>query len=285
MPTIYLDILLILNIYVNFFLLSATAKFTHTRLPLGRCVLSASLGSLFALIIFLPTMNAFLPLVIKLFAAVVVVWLAFGFKSKKQFLRLVGFFYAINFLFAGVMMALSLLASPNFMMAHNSYFYIDFSLITLVVSTIVAYFSISLLRFFLDRKACAEEKYTVIITNIGKTVTLSALSDTGNTLVDVFTGQCVIICSGGKLPLPAEYVELAIDDPEELSRFVLSHKGMRLLPFSTISGSGLLPVFAPEKVCIKGENAGIIKCVNALIGINFNQIGDYDAIFNPTILA
>lgn len=285
MYTIYVDVLLVLNIYVNFFLLKATAKFTHTRLGICRCVLSSAVGSLFALIILLPSMNAFLTLLIKLIAAVAVVWLAFGFHGRGQFLKLVGFFYAINFLFAGVMMAVWLLTGPSFMTVRNSYFYIDFSLITMVISTIAAYFAVSLLRYFLDRKSFAKEKYSVVITNNGKTVTLSAIADTGNSLSDVFTGQGVIICSGEKLPLPEGYLaSLSNEDPDTLGQFVLNHKGMRLLPFSTINGGGLIPAFTPEKVYIKGESTGEIKSVNALIGINYKHSGGYDAIFNPAIL-
>ena len=43
MKSIYLDVLIVLNIYVNYFLLRATAKFTHTPLKTIRCIISLSL--------------------------------------------------------------------------------------------------------------------------------------------------------------------------------------------------------------------------------------------------
>ena len=88
MKSIYLDVLIVLNIYVNFFLLRATARFTHTPLKTSRCVLSSVLGSLFSLTIFLPVSNFFITLLIKLAAAAVITAMAFGVKNKKHTLKL-----------------------------------------------------------------------------------------------------------------------------------------------------------------------------------------------------
>lgn len=59
MKSIYLDVLIVLNIYVNYFLLRATAKFTHTPLKTIRCIISSAIGSLFSLTILLPAGNFF----------------------------------------------------------------------------------------------------------------------------------------------------------------------------------------------------------------------------------
>ena len=49
MPTIYLDVLLLQSLYVNYFLLRAAAKLTHTPLHWIRCGLAAAGSSLFSL--------------------------------------------------------------------------------------------------------------------------------------------------------------------------------------------------------------------------------------------
>ena len=49
MKTIYLDVLLCLNLYINYFVLRATAKLLHAKLRTGRCLLAAGVGSLFSL--------------------------------------------------------------------------------------------------------------------------------------------------------------------------------------------------------------------------------------------
>jgi hypothetical protein len=57
-------------------------------------------------------------------------------------------------------------------------------------------------------------------------------------------------------------------------------KGLRLLPFSTINGSGIIPVFKPHSVRINNKN------VDALLGISNESINKngVNAIFNPKLL-
>ena len=62
MQTIYLDVLLLQSLYVNYFLLRAAARVTHTPLRFARCLLVSAGSSLFSLLIFLPA----LPLLLQL---------------------------------------------------------------------------------------------------------------------------------------------------------------------------------------------------------------------------
>ena len=131
--------------------LRATARFTHTPLKPSRCVLSSVLGSLFSLTIFLPVSNFFITLLIKLAAAAVITTMAFGVKDKKHMLKLMAYFYIINFVFAGVIMLLYQTFRPSFMAFNNSYFYVDFSLLSLVIFTAVGYFAVTLTRRIMDK--------------------------------------------------------------------------------------------------------------------------------------
>lgn len=276
---VYVDILLLLNIYVNYFLLKATAKFTHTNLKLNRCIFSSIIGSFFALAIFLPPTNAVVSVFIKLFAAVTIITLAFGIKDKEKFIKLILIFFAMNFVFAGVILAIMIFASPPNLQYNNTYFYVDISLFTLIISTVIAYFIINLIRFLLDKKASLNEKYEIVITSGGKTISLNAIPDTGNILTDVFTGQSVIICNKVLLQKSLSICK-KLDDTDIYN----IPKGFRLLPFSTINSSGILPVFSPDKIYIKSISSNKIKAVNALVGLNAMEDQLSDAIFNPKLL-
>ena len=288
--SIYLDVLIILNIYVNYFLLKATAKLTHTKLHSSKCVISALVGSIFSLVILLPPLNFFISFNIKLLAATIVVAIAFGISDKKRLIKMTLFFFSINFIFAGVMLSVYILIQPSFMQFNNSYFYIDFSLMTLIISTIIAYLIVSIIRLLLDRKAAFNEKYKVIFTANGSTVSLDAIADTGNTLIDVFSGKPVIICNINQLDkiLPKEYKYIfSSSNIEEIQNYILNHKvlkGLKLVPFSTINSNGVIPIFSADNIYIKGENTAKIKNVNALIGICNDQGNNYDAIFNPNLI-
>ena len=81
---IYVDVLLIVNFYMNYLLLAFTAKITRTKMQLWRGIFSAGLGSFSALMIFLPEMNAFCSWLCKLFTAGIICLFAFG---KNDFFR------------------------------------------------------------------------------------------------------------------------------------------------------------------------------------------------------
>ena len=271
MKTIYLDVLIILNIYVNFFLLKATAKFTHTPLKSSRCIISSIIGSLFSLTILLPSENFLLSLLIKLAASGVITLIAFG-KNHRYFKRLL-YFYMINFIFAGTVMLLYITFKPTFMAFNNSYFYIDFSLLSLVVFTAMAYGGVKLLRLIMDKGSDTSKKYKIEISYQGKWVEMEGFADTGNTLVDSFTGKPVIFCSKDKLG----FDELPLNDPQLL----YTCYGFRMIPCSTVSSQGLVPLLTPDRVKIIDEESGDYKNADVLIGLTS---ADTKGIFNPKIL-
>lgn len=278
MKTIYIDVLIILNIYVNFFLLKATAKLTHTPLKTSRCVFSSVIGSLFSLTIFLPDMNFLIPLAIKLGAAVIITAIAFGIKDKSQTLKLVFYFYLVNFIFGGIIMLFYLTFKPGFMAFGNTYFYVDFSLLSLVVFTAVSYFAVTAVRRLMDKGCDANRKYRVMIRQSENIVSLDALADTGNSLVDMFSGKPVIICRRedlkGIADLPAEPV------PEN-AELLYKTNGIRFIPYSTIGNTGMIAVFSPDEVLICDAESGKTRKADAMIGINTQNV---PAIFNPKLL-
>ena len=83
MQTIYLDVLLLQSLYVNYFLLRAAARVTHTPLRFARCLLVSAGSSLFSLLIFLPALPLLLQLLLKLTAAAATVSLAFGIQHGR----------------------------------------------------------------------------------------------------------------------------------------------------------------------------------------------------------
>ena len=262
MQIIYADVLIILNIYVNFFLLRTTARVTHSPLRTFRCIAASVYGSLFSLMILLPALSAWLNIAIKAVAAVTVVLMGFGFNGWKRLLADTCAFFGANFVLAGAVYAVYSWLRPDFIRFNNTYFYIDFSLLILVLTTSAMYFIVCIVRFFTDRSF--SDDYKVIVRYGKNIISLNGLADTGNVLTDYFTGCPVIICSKTKF--------------SEISKNSVK---VRLIPFSTVSESGLLPVFRPDEVIIENTAMHSHKKVDALIGLGNNSD---DAVFNPKIL-
>ena len=265
LQTIYIDVLIVLNIYVNYFLLRITARITHSPLSFQRCIITAVYGSIYSLLILAPELYSYINILIKIFAAVTIVVIAFGFQGKKRLMINTIAFFSANFILAGTVYAVYSWLKPEFMHFNNSYFYIDFSLLLLVVTTAVMYFLVYTAENFLCRTP--DGTYDVIIKYNNSVVTLEGLADTGNSLTDFFSGSPVIVCDKKKFS--------GITDNGKIP------KGFRLLPCSTISDSGFIEIFRPDEVLIKNILSGENKKVDAVIGLGENS---GNAIFNPKIL-
>lgn len=268
METIYLDVLVVLNIYVNFFLIRAAAWFTHSPMKKGRCAAASVYGSLYSLLILAPQLGTLINIIIKLIAALTVVLMAFGYHSIRRFIINSAAFFSANFILAGTVYAVYSWAAPELMHFNNACFYIDFSLLILIATTSAMYFVLWLVRMLADKAPHGSDCYRVIVRYRDKVVAMSGLADTGNALVDFFTGSPVIICSGENFGI----------DSAERDKLP---KGFRLVPCSTISSSGLLPVFRPDEVVIVSDSSGEKKPVDAMIGLG--KSGG-KAIFNPKLL-
>lgn len=277
---IYADILIITNIYSNFFLLKATAKLTHIALRNSKCVIAAMIGSLFSLVILLPELNTFALLLIRIVSAALMVTVAFSGKASSELYRIGLIFFFISFLFAGTEYAFSLLDNGSRMVFHNSMLYVNISLLTLVISTIAAYTTLTIFRKFLDRNNEFDGDFSVIIINGDKQVKLKAVCDSCNNLSDSFSGKPVIICS--KTSIEPLFEEKELVGAMAMNGSSESCRRWRVIPFSTIDSSGLVPSFRPTGIYIKNNETGKIQYTEAYIGVVERELDH--AIFNPKIL-
>lgn len=268
MQTIYLDVLLVQSLYVNYFLLRAAAKLTHSRLRLLRCFLTAAGSSLFSLLILLPPLPMLLQMICKLLAAAVTVTMAFGIK-RESWLRQFGCFFVCNFLLAGMLLAVSSLSSRGFATWGNSYCYLDFSLLQLILFTVLAYSLLHFCNFLRNRHRHTDDRFQVFLRLGKKTAALPGLADTGNNLTDIFSGVPVIVCG-------AEALSTLLD-----GKAVETLRGYRLIPCATVTAQGLIPLFRPDEICIQNLSSGKIRAVDAMVGISGSQ---ESAIFHPNLM-
>lgn len=273
MITVYADVLIILNIYVNFLLLKATSAFTHIPLKSSRCILASVYGSLFSLTILLPALNTAVNILIKLLSAVSVVFVAFGFFSLKRFALNSVAFFIINLNAGGFVYAVYVWLEADFIHFNNSFFYIDFSLVILVVTVSVFYLVVCVFRFFSEKADLSTGLFRIIIRYKENIISLDALADTGNSLRDFFSGLPVIVCGQNCFK--------DITGKEPSADFNALPQGFRLIPCNTVNESCLIPVFRPDEILIVNEKNHFRKRVDALIGFGKEYSG---AVFNPAIL-
>ncbi len=276
---IYIDILLITNIYTNYFLLKTTSKLVHSPLRNSKCIIAALVGSLFSLIILLPQLNTAMLLLLRILFAAVMIMVSFSGKRLREIYRIGLVFFFVSFVFAGIEYGITVLFNDKNMLWHNSTLYVNISLSTLIISTLLSYVVISLFRHYLDGTNAGDYKYKIIISYKGKSVVLDAVGDTCNNLTDVFTGKPVVVCSKDSLTELFDEIEINNILENKIPAFI---EGWKYIPFSTIHSEGILPVFKPSNTIIKCTEKNINKTADVYIGVVDRNMEN--AIFNPKLL-
>ncbi|MCH5206366.1 MAG: sigma-E processing peptidase SpoIIGA [Oscillospiraceae bacterium] len=272
--TIYADVLVILNLYINYFLIRSTALLLRREVSAKRCLPGALLGALGALVILLPELPFVVVALEKIALGAIITFAVFGKQKPADFAVCALFFLVVSFIFAGLAMALWTFAAPYGMVYANGVFSFNIPLAAIAAFTAAAYFTIRLVRYFSDRRLRQNRICSVMISADGVEVTLKGLCDTGNELRDIFTGKPVIVC---------ELKKISGIVPQNISDYLggkFSGEGIRLIPCKTVSSETLLPVFKAEKILIDG------KAADAMIGVTQNALGeDIDCILDPKIIS
>ena len=263
LTVIYVDILLVINLAVDYLVLFGTARLAGAKFARLRGLLGAAVGALYSLVILFDLSRIIFALT-KLAVSAVMVLIVFGKRKPKEFFRLLTIFYICGFLFSGFMMLINSLVHTDSFFVKGGIVYFEFSAIGIVVSGTAAFVVTEVLRR-LFRHGEPEECSMIRIFYEGKSTVLKGFMDTGNSLSEPFSGTPVAVAS-------AESLENII--PEDMLSAIknecLSTKfGLKLVPCKTVSGSVLMPAFRPEKVFIKTEN-GEFEAEDIMIGISPN---------------
>lgn len=284
---VYVDVLLVLNYVINTLLILCTAKLTGRKPKRRRIVAAALFGSASALTIFLPFFGFAGGILTKLALAAAIVRIAFPRAGWRSYAKELFAFFAVSFFFSGVMLAVWMTFSPDGMLYYNGVVYFDISPFTLVVTTIAAYGALSLANRFARGGRVKAAVYRAEIAYRGKTAAVRGLVDTGNSLYEPFSDIPVMVCRvddvGSLLPPGAAD---GIRRGEHLGpAFAEYGLPVRLIPYGSVGGGGMIPAFRPERVTLTGEG-GTYQVENVYVGITVEKVGGagFDAILNPDLI-
>ncbi|MBQ6570446.1 MAG: sigma-E processing peptidase SpoIIGA [Clostridia bacterium] len=281
MRTIYADILICVNLFVNYFLLLAVAGVIKTDFSRKRLVLGSAVGAVCSLSILL-NLSPFLLLLVRAAISSAIILCAFGFKTPALFLRRLGLFYIVTFAFAGIMLFL-FSAFKIGGTVRNSVVYINISPVVLIGVTVGCYLLLCLLSRliktgdFNKNSSCAVE-----ITVEGRSKTVDVMCDSGNLLTEIFSGYPVIILNEECLPglLSDNAVSFFTGEsdvpPQDFAARV------RMIPCGTVKGSTVLPAFRPDSVTVKSSGGSrTTSKIYAAVCKNTISGGQYLGVINP----
>ena len=273
---VYVDVLLVVNLIVDFFLLKITFKLLRVNPKTIRILISDLLGAVSSLYIFFPESTAFIDITVQLIISSLMMLSALGFKTLKYFLRAVGVFFAVTCVYGGIMTALWQVLKPKGMVINNSVVYFNISPLVLIVSTAIGYFLYLFLSKILALPSKTAKRCSLTLYALGKSVGLTGIIDTGNSITDILSnGEIIIVDKAVVMSLLG--TEDILSDPVYATRY-------RTVPCETVMGRSLLDGFRCDMGEIRFEDK-VIPLNNPIIAISKTPIKEnYSAILNPKIL-
>lgn len=249
---VYLDLLILLNLALNFCLLSATARITGAHCPAWRLGLGAALGAIYASCTVFPGLSF---LGGNLWRAVFLGLMAIAsFGLQKGTFRKTVILLGLSFLLGGIAFAFQLKGFWQLLLAGGG---------------------LAVLGYLFWGKAMnhAGELVPVKIRLGEKELGLTALRDSGNSLKDPFTGEPVLVVQAS-----AAKGLLGAVDLKSPAEAVAAWKGAgkpRLLPYHSLGGKGLLFALRCDGVRIGGKASGTLV---AFSPEELSTTGAYEAL-------
>lgn len=272
---VYLDELVLLNFVLDYLLLLASGRVAGEVLRRGRIALGAALGALYAGASVLPRGVFLRSPPCKLAAAVGMVLLAYG--ACRRLLRVGLIFLCVSAALGGGVLALELLGGRGLVL-RNGILSSALDLKVILLSAAVCYLVVTLVFARAGRHSAVDRELRPAVLRLGdRSVALTALVDTGNTLTDPATGRTVMVAEGAKLA--ALFPEGEAPEPGDLSdpaNALLRFSGRnwqgraRLVPYRAVGvDCGLLLALRMDRVLVGGEDYGGI-----LVALSPNAVSD-----------
>ena len=293
--TIYLDVVFIENMCMNYIILFATAIITKIKVKHWKILISSVIGSIYAVILTLQLLEIYSNFFLKIILSITMVYIALEPKNIKNLLKQLIIFYLTSFTFGGVAFALLYFVRPQDILMKNGVYIGSYPIKIALLGGVVGFVIITTAFKLIKNRMTKKDMFCEIQINFNeKAVNVKALVDSGHFLKEPITGLPVIVIESKELQdiLPETILENVEDILQGNKTEVLSKEEyiiykFRLIPFTSLGKqNGLLLGFKPDNVIIKtDENER--KLNNLVIGIytkNLTKDNLYNALISLDII-
>lgn len=291
---VYLDEVLIVNLAMNLTALWLTSRFTGNKQSFARLLAGAAVGCIYVFLVLWPGFDLMLHFFAKILASTLMVLVAFGFANVKGFVRRLGYFFLSSFCLGGIALGLHYLWQTTTSDLENRLLgdFNKWAVLTgtIVIAMILGHWGV---RKWLKLSVQMTTRIPLTITLWGKKVSVSALVDTGNQLIDPLSQHPVIIIEYQALKdvLPTELCGILSSGTEDnilsLSNTPYANR-VRLIPFHSLGRDhGMLLGIRPDEIEIQLKDR-IQKTTNVVVGVYPKQLSpeaSYHALLHPELLA
>lgn len=244
---VYLDVLLIVNFIIDYFLLLLAALTGGSTVKKTRLFLGAAVGAASSLTLLLPALHTAVNVIFKICVSAFVVLAAFGFKGVRRYLKNYFLYIISNIVFGGAVILYIFCMGEKGIEVNNLNVYFNISPFNLIAAVVAVYAVIKGLIFLFGTPK-KEKICRLKLTFENATAEVETFWDTGFRLTDCMKQCPVILLSLNSLG--KEFSALKENARALLCKnsYIENENNMYLIAADTVSGSALLPAVALKEV-------------------------------------
>lgn len=288
--TIYVDIIIVENLIMNFIILYATGLILKIKVSVLRLLLASFIGAIYVAMQYISNINLFSNIFIKIILSIIIIKIAFHPQNIKKMFKQLILFYLTTFTFGGVATYLIYVLKPQKIVIKNGMYVGTYVLkvifIGAILGTIILFIAFKISKNKITKK---DMVCKVAIKLNGKKIVLNTMVDTGNMLKAPITGEPVVVVEKNSLydVIPKEILNntesiLGGDFeniPEDIKQEYMSK--LKFIPFSSLGKqNGMLIGIKPQELKVINEDTEEKKN-DAIVGIynkSLTKRGEYNAL-------
>jgi len=294
--TIYIDIVLIENLIMNYIILFATSIIIKIKAKHMRLIIASLIGAIYAVIAYMNILKIYSTMILKIVLSIIIVYIAFNPKNIKKLMKQILLFYLTSFVFGGAAFFLIYVVKPQNIIMRNGVFVgtypLKIAMLGATVGFVVIVSAFKIIRSRLSKKSLICNVYIKLNK---KEINTKALIDTGNLLKDPISNDPVIVVEHTLLYdiIPKEILDnvekILGGDLENFSEDIKSEyiSKLKVIPFSSLGKqNGMLLGMKADEINIESEEENVTKN-NVIVGIydkSLTKRGEYRALVGMNIL-
>lgn len=290
--TIYIDIVLLENLVMNYIILLGTGYIIKARIKHIKLIISSLIGAIYALLAYMEIFPIYANFITKMILAICMIYIAFKPKKIKGLIKELIVFFLVSFSLGGCAFALLYMIKPQEIFVKDGVYIgvypLKIALLGGITGFVITYISFKVVKNHITKN---EIIYNAIIKIEEKKLEIKVLLDTGNMLKDPITGDTVIIIEKEKLYdiLPLELLN-NIDNFFEFDNKIIKNEyqtRLRIIPFTSVGKrNGMMVGIKADYVSIITD-IDEIKKNNAIICVyekKFSKTDKYSGLIGLDIL-
>lgn len=294
--TIYIDIVLIENLIMNYIILLTVAIVLKIHRNNVRILGSSLIGALYAIFAYTSTLEIYSTIFVKILLSIIMIYIGFKPQNIKILCKQILLFYLTSFVFGGAAFSLLYFIKPQDILMKNGVLLGTYPLKTVMLSAIVGFIVVVITFKIVKNRISKKDMYCKIDISLNnKNIETIAMIDTGNLLKEPITNTPVIVVEHTLLydVIPKEILnnlnEILGGDfsnvPEKIkNEYMLK---LKVIPFTSLGRQNgmLLGIKADNVKVVKEEEIHIVnKTIVGIYNKSLTKKGEYRALVGLEVI-